>query len=214
VTSQEAAHWPLADAAVLDEDRLGGFAALRANSFHLLHDVHALNNLTKDYVLAVQPGSLCRAEKELGAVGVLTSIRHRQDSWSSVRQLKVLVLKLVAVDRLSSGPVTLREVTPLTHEPWNDAMELAALVAKPLFSGTESTEVLACLWHNIWSQLHDNTAGRGAADVDIEEAASAGRHRSDRGGDEEGEGRLAAETCCPQRIKLGNDCRVEHLTLL
>jgi len=72
---QEAAQL-LTHAAVLDHDRLRGRAALRADGFHLLHDVHAIGDLTKHDMLAVQPGSLSRAQKELRTVGVLASIGH------------------------------------------------------------------------------------------------------------------------------------------
>jgi len=66
-----------------------------------------------------------------------------------VSQLEVLILKLVAVDRLSSSAVALSEVTPLTHEAWDDAVELAALEPEPFLSGTQGTEVLTCLWYNV-----------------------------------------------------------------
>ena len=68
---------------------------------YLLDDVHALDDLSEDDVLAVEPGGLDGADKELAAVGVGAGVGHGEDSGSGVLQLEVLVLKLVAVDGLS-----------------------------------------------------------------------------------------------------------------
>merc|ERR1712107_65223 len=64
-------------------------------------------------MFSIQPLGLGSAEEELGAVRVGTSVGHGEDSWPSVLQLKVLVLELGAVNRLSS----------LTHKVRNDTME-------------------------------------------------------------------------------------------
>ena len=48
--------------------------------YHLLDDLHALDDLTEDDVLAVQPLGLRRAPEELGAVRVGSGVRHRQDT--------------------------------------------------------------------------------------------------------------------------------------
>lgn len=164
----------LALAAVLDGDRLRGGAALRSDGLHLLNDVHALDDLAEYNVLAVEPRGLCGAEEKLGPIGVLASIGHRQNSWPGVGKLKVLVLKLVAVDRLSAGAVAAGKVTTLAHEARNDAVELACLEAEALLAGAQRAEVLTSLRNNITSELHNDTAGRLASDVNVEEAL--GRH--------------------------------------
>lgn len=81
-------------------------------------------------------------------------------------ELEVLICELLAVDALSASAlisvnsyclselksisyVTTSEVTTLKHEVWDDAVELAALVAEALLVGAESTEVLDGLWDNI-----------------------------------------------------------------
>ena len=48
------------------------------------------------------------------------------------RSLQVLVLELVAVDRLSTGTVVVGEVTTLAHELGDDAVEARALEAEAL----------------------------------------------------------------------------------
>lgn len=50
---------------VCDGDGLRGLARLRAITFDLLHNVHALNDGAKDNVTIVQPASLDRCNEEL-----------------------------------------------------------------------------------------------------------------------------------------------------
>lgn len=57
-------------------------------------------------------------------------------------QFEVLILKLVAVDRLAPRAVPLGEVTPLAHEAGDDAVELAPFEAKPLLTGAQRAKVL------------------------------------------------------------------------
>jgi hypothetical protein len=45
------------------------------------------------------------------------------------------------------------EVATLQHELWDDAMELAALVAESHLAGAKSTEVLCGLWNYIVVEL-------------------------------------------------------------
>merc|ERR1719168_473818 len=74
-------------------------------------------------MFSIQPLGLGSAEEELGAVRVGTSVGHGEDSWPSVLQLKVLVLKLCAVNGLSSSSITSSKVSSLTHKVGNDTME-------------------------------------------------------------------------------------------
>lgn len=68
-------------------------------------------------------------------------------------QSEVLVFELVSIDGFSAGTVVVGEVTALTHEVRNDAMECRALVSIALFAGAQSTEVLACLWNDVSAKL-------------------------------------------------------------
>ena len=57
-------------------------------------------------------------------------------TWSSVLQLEIFILKLVTIDRFSSGAVVIGEISSLAHEVGNDTMERAALIAKALLART------------------------------------------------------------------------------
>ena len=74
-------------------------------------------------------------------------------TWPSVLQTEVLVLKLVAVDRLSSGSISSGEVSPLAHEVGDDAVEAGSLVAESLLSSAEGTEVLRSLGDHVITEL-------------------------------------------------------------
>lgn len=120
---------------------------------HLPNDVHALDDLSKDHVLTVQPIGLDAGDEELRAIGVGSSIGHREDTRLGMLELEVFVLELGAVDGLASGAVVVREVTSLTHEVRDDPMETAALVAETFVAGAQGPEVLRCLRCDVGAQL-------------------------------------------------------------
>lgn len=60
-------------------------------------------------------------------------------------QLEVLILELVAVDRLAAGAVTLCEVTTLNHEVLDDTVESGVLVAEALLASGQSTEQMVSM---------------------------------------------------------------------
>lgn len=101
----------------------------------------------------VQPGSLHSRDKELRSIGVWSSISHAHDAGSGMLKSEVLVFEFVSINGLSSSTVVVGEVTTLAHEVWDDAMECGALVAVTLLAGTQSAEVLACLWDDISAKL-------------------------------------------------------------
>ena len=74
-------------------------------------------------------------------------------TWASVLQGKVLILKLVSINALSSSSVVVGEVTALAHEVGDHAVEGGSLVAHSLLTSAKSTEVLRGLGDNIRSQL-------------------------------------------------------------
>lgn len=136
-------------ATVGHDDLLGGFAGLGAISFDFPDHIHALHNGAEDDVAVVQPGRLYGGNKELGSVGVGTSVGHRHDARSGVLQDKVFILELVSVDGLASGSVMVLEVATLAHEVRNHTVEGGTLVAEALLSGAESAEVFTCFWSYI-----------------------------------------------------------------
>ena len=80
---------------------------------HLLDKLKVLHHSAEHHVLPVQPGSLHRGDKELGAVCVFTGVRHREKTRSVMTEYEVLIIELVPIDRLSTGAVTSSEVSSL-----------------------------------------------------------------------------------------------------
>lgn len=89
--------------------------------------------------MGLLPRSRC-CNEELGAVGVLSGIRHGHETLLGVLDLEVFVLEFGAVDlyrsarvfnctnrsahtRLSSGSIALGEVTTLDHEVLDNTVE-------------------------------------------------------------------------------------------
>lgn len=140
-------------AAISDNNFCIGTAIRSAISLNLANNIHTLNNIAKDNMLAVQPGSLNSAKEELGAIGVRSSIGHGQDARAGVTQSEVLISKLGAIDGLPTSAIAGCEVTTLTHEVGDHTMETAALVAEALLTSTQGTEVLSSLGHNVGTQL-------------------------------------------------------------
>jgi len=149
---------------------------LRSKRFNLLDNVHALDDLAEHNVLAVEPLRFSGANKKLGAVGIWTGVGHRKNSRSGVLQLEVLILELVAVDRLATSSVVVGEVTTLAHEVRDDAVEAGALEAESFLASAQSTEVLGSLWHYFGSQLHDNPANFRTVTGHVEENSRARSH--------------------------------------
>merc|ERR1719343_367810 len=92
------------------------FARLGTHGLDRLHDIHAFGHLAKDDVLPIEPLRLDRAQEELGAIGVRTSIGHGQDARTCVLQSEVLICKLLTVDGLSACSIACGEVSALAHE--------------------------------------------------------------------------------------------------
>jgi len=120
-------------------------------------------------MLAIKPAGLGSTDKELGAIGVGASVSHGEGANINVLQGEVLILKLVAIDRLATSAISCGEVTTLAHEARDDSVEGGALEAEALLSSAQSTEVLSCAGHNIFPELKDNTASSVATDGNVEE---------------------------------------------
>jgi hypothetical protein len=70
-----------------------------------------------------------------------------------VRELEVFISELLPVDGLSSGSVPSGEVSPLTHKVRDDPVEHGALVAKPLLTRAQRSEVLCRLRDHVLAEL-------------------------------------------------------------
>lgn len=147
-------------AAVLHDDFLGGFAARRSVRLDFLHHIHTVGDDAEYDVLAVQPGRLHCRQEELAAVGVGTSVGHRQDSRASVLQREVLVFEFVTINRFATSAVVVGEVTALAHEIRNDSVEGATTVSKTFFTSAQGAEVLGCSWNDVTSQFHSDASNR------------------------------------------------------
>ena len=161
---------------VSNDDGGRSLAALGSDALDGFDNVHALDDLAEDHVLAVQPLGLHRAQEELRAVRVRASICHGENSGAGVLLLEVLVSELLAVDGLSTGAVSIREISALAHEVRDHTVEFAALeverfalLAHSLLSSAQGAEVLGGLRHDVGIQLHDDSAGSLASNRDVEE---------------------------------------------
>ncbi len=154
-----------------NDNSLGGFSAASAQSFHLLDDVLAADHLTEHNVRTVQPWTWHSGDKELRAVGVLTSVGHGQHEWLRVIVLKVLISELGTVDGATTGTVLLGVVTSLAHKVWNDSVEGAASVAQiiTLLTSAQSSKVLCSPWHVRGKELKGDSAEAFVISGNVEE---------------------------------------------
>lgn len=128
-------------------------------------------------LVSILPLSISSANKKLGSIGIGPSIGHWQYHRSCVLQCEVFICKLFPVDGFSSGSVAFCKISTLiykrcvvtagrwrfifgqqqvllylAHEFRDDSMKVAALIAKPLLSSAQGTEVFcrikaAILWN-------------------------------------------------------------------
>lgn len=66
------------------------------------------------------------------------------------------------------------EVSTLAHEPWDDAVEGAAIVSEALLASAEGAEVFSRLGHHVSKELDNNTSDGFAVSGDIEEDSGLG----------------------------------------
>ena len=78
-------------------DNLTGLPSHGAALLNLLDNVEARHHRAEHHVLPVQPTSLLRTDEELGAIRVRTRVGHGDNTRPGVRQLEVLVLKVLSV---------------------------------------------------------------------------------------------------------------------
>lgn len=126
---------------VLDRDIGLGSTRVGTVRLDLLDQIHTVLDFTKDDVLSVQPRGLYGSDKELGTVRVGSSVGHGQQSGLGVLELEVFIGKLVAVDGLSTGTVSVGEITTLQHKVGDDSVEGGTGVAETLFTGAQGSEV-------------------------------------------------------------------------
>lgn len=90
--------------------------------FHLLHDVVAFQNFSKDYMLSIQPSrqysvsmepglGIITADirsngcgyEELGTIGILSGVGHAEHTGLGVLQFEVFIWELIPIDGFSTS---------------------------------------------------------------------------------------------------------------
>ena len=71
----------------------------------------------------------CRkSDEELGSIGILSRIRHREQARGGMWEPDTLIVEFVAVDGLPTSAILVGDVTSLHHEALDDSVEDIALV--------------------------------------------------------------------------------------
>lgn len=91
---------------------------------------------------AIKPGAGDSGDKELGPVGVRSSIGHGELSGLSVLESKVFIGELGAIDAHATSAIAAGKVATLAHKLWDDTVEFGAFVADVLLSSAKSSKVL------------------------------------------------------------------------
>jgi len=118
-------------------------------------------------MLAVQPRSDYRGHEELRSVGVRSSVGHRQKTRFLVSQSKVLVTKLLPIDRFPACSVVSREISTLQHESRNNSVERRPLISESMLASGQLTKVARRLRNNVVEQLEHYSSGGSRVDSDV-----------------------------------------------
>ena len=162
--------------AVDDDDRLFGLVVpVNSVAFNRIENIHAVTDLAEYAVGTIEMGSGDEAEEELGAVGVGSSVGHREDTSTRVLVYEVLIGESLSVDGGSTSSVSGGEITSLSHELRNDSVESASLEVESLtlwgaalLTCAESSEVLRGLW-SVSCEVHSDSAGSLTTNGNVEE---------------------------------------------
>lgn len=141
-------------AAFGNQHRTASAAPTASNTLDSLHHCIAIDHLSEDNVLAIQPCSLSSAEEELAAVSARSSIGHRQHARPCMLELEILICKLLTVDGFTSCAILTGEIPPLAHEVWNDTMEGTPFVPEAFLPSAQGPEILAGFRGHICLKLH------------------------------------------------------------
>lgn len=143
---------------------------------HELDNVHTVNNLAENSVLAVQPRSGNGGDEELRSLCVGPSVRHGEESRLGVLYLEVLVVELATINGLTAHTIAVSEITTLKHEIRNDSVETRTLIVEGLAGGsntlltsTKSAEVLGSLGDSLAEETEQDASHRLVVDLNIEE---------------------------------------------
>jgi len=142
---------------------------LTSVAFNFFDNIHALGDVAKDAVLAIQPVGFDSAQEKLAAVGIRARVGHRKNPWTGVLELEVFVGKLLAVDGFPTSSVLAGKVATLAHELRDDTVERGSFVPEALFTGAQGAEVFRGLWDHVGAEGHFDATQGLAVGSDVEE---------------------------------------------
>ena len=101
-----------------------------------------------------------KGDEELGSIGILSRIRHREQARGGMWEPDTLIVEFVAVDGLPTSAILVGDVTSLHHEALDDSVEDVALVMKALtlLTCADCAEIFSCLRDLLGEELEDDSA--------------------------------------------------------
>mmetsp|Transcript_13072 Transcript_13072/g.18072 ORF Transcript_13072/g.18072 Transcript_13072/m.18072 type:complete len:258 (-) Transcript_13072:197-970(-) len=147
---------------VFDNNSFLWLSFRRTNSFHGFHNFFvSFEDFAKDDMFSVKVRSWGNSQEKLRSIGMLPSVRHREQAFLLMLNFEVLVFKLLAVNGLASLTIPIGEVSSLAHESRNYSVERAAFVVEWLsflsnsfLAGAQGPEVCNCLRNLFSVQSH------------------------------------------------------------
>ena len=99
-------------------------------------------------------------DEELGPIGVLARIGHREEAWGGMWEPDTLIVEFVTVYGLPASAILVGDVTSLHHEALDDSVEDVALVMKPLtlLTCANCAEIFSSLRDLLGEQFKDDSA--------------------------------------------------------
>ena len=124
-----------------------------AGSFHRFQNVISFNELTKNNMMSIKPGSSSKSNEKLWSVCIWTCICHRKHSSLLVLKLQswCFICKLFTIYWSSSGSIMAGEISALGHKSLYYSVESWSwkCIFFLIVSCTEWSEILCCFWSMI-----------------------------------------------------------------
>jgi hypothetical protein len=111
-------------------------------------------------MLAIEMRGGREGDKELGPIGVLSGIGHREEAWGGMWEPDTLIIEFVTVYGLPASAILVGDVTSLHHEALDDSVEDVALVMKSLtlLTCADHAEIFSSLRDLLGEQFEDDSA--------------------------------------------------------
>eukprot|EP00193_Tetraselmis_chui_P009225 CAMPEP_0177756756 /NCGR_PEP_ID=MMETSP0491_2-20121128/3277_1 /TAXON_ID=63592 /ORGANISM="Tetraselmis chuii, Strain PLY429" /LENGTH=158 /DNA_ID=CAMNT_0019272357 /DNA_START=215 /DNA_END=691 /DNA_ORIENTATION=- len=133
--------------------------AVHRKVLNLVDNFVALKHPAKNDMPAVQPGGLRGGDKKLDPLVFGPALAMLKDALG-MRDLEILILEVTSVNRPAPRSISALKVSALDHKVFDDAVEGAASVAKPLLTRSELSKVFRGFGHNVPEQSEHDTAQR------------------------------------------------------